>query len=125
MAAAAQTGVPSRAADADALVQTVMQFPTRITGLSFLVKQSRLLGDAVAGAIARRLRTADLLDSEKAHPVLDLVGSAFEEPSFIQADEDKKPGVTLLLLDHLSNYSPDSSVRQRASDMITNITKAK
>jgi len=101
-----------------------MQLPTRI-GVSFLEHQGRILGDAVAGAIARRLRMADLLDSENASRVLDLAGYAFEEPSFIQAAEDKKPGVTLLLLDHLANYSPDSSVRQRASDMITEVTKAK
>jgi hypothetical protein len=123
--AAAQTGPPNRAADADDLVERVMQPPMRMAGLSFSVKQGRALGDSVAAAIARRLRLEDLANSETAVRVLDLLEIAFYDPKFIQSPEDKKPGMTLILLDYLAGFSPDGLVRERASKLIVTITRVK
>ena len=81
-----------------------------------------MLGDSVAAAVARKVRLADLLDSEKAERVVTLLTYAFRNPELIQAEEDRKPGVTLLLLDHLANYSPDSVVRQRAAALTAKLT---
>ena len=123
IAAAAQTVEPTRAAQADSLVEQVMQFPVGFS-LGFWDQLGRLLGDSVAGAVARRLRLAELLNSDTAIRVLGLLESAFQEPSFIRADEDKKPGVTLLLLDHLANFSPDAAVRESATQLIGKLTLA-
>jgi hypothetical protein len=59
----------------------------------------------------------DLLDSTKAERILTLLTYAFRNPELIQAEEDRTPGVTLLLLDHLANYSPDSVIRKRATEL--------
>jgi hypothetical protein len=119
-AVTAQEAPRSRAEIADNFVQSVFAMPMGLW-LSFTEHQGRLLGDSVAAAVARQLRLVELLDSEKANRVLNALSYAFEEPQFIQVDEDRKPGVTLLLLDHLANYSPDSVVRERAAALTAKI----
>jgi hypothetical protein len=123
--AATQSGYSSRAAAADHLVEGVMQLEVRLPGLSSLEHQGRLLGDSVAAAIGPTVRLRDMLDSDKANRVLDLLNFAFAEPDAIQSPEDKKPGVTLILLDYLASFSPDGLVRERASKLIVTISGAK
>ncbi|MBZ5725874.1 MAG: hypothetical protein LAP87_12860 [Acidobacteriia bacterium] len=116
----AQSANCVRCSDAETLVTTVMAAPT-VFDLSFHEHRGRILGDRVAIAIANQLRLSDLRDPEKAKRVLLLLRYAFSEPEFIQTKEDKKPGVTLMLLDLLAEEAPDAGARQTARELASKV----
>jgi hypothetical protein len=106
--------------DAERLVGSVMAAATMVD-LSFNEHQGRVLGDRVAIAIAQQFRLNDLRDTENGRRVLLLLGYAFADPASIQADDAKRPGVTLLLLDYLAERSPDVSIQRTAQELANKV----
>ena len=109
----AQSSECPQCSPADRLVASILHAPNAID-LSFNEHHGRVLGDSVAIAIAKQLRLSDLLDPEKAVRVLLLVSYAFSQSAAIETDEDRRPGVSLVLLDYLAEKAPDLLIRQKA-----------
>jgi hypothetical protein len=84
-----------------------------------------LLGDRLAVAISKKVRLLDLRDPEKGRRILLLLRYAFATPSFIQAEADRAPGTTLLLLDLLEDQSSDPTVRLAAASLAHRIEALK
>ena len=88
---------------------------------SFDEKAAQRSGDSIAVAIARTQPRAALRDPAQARLVLMLIGMSFENPTMIAAEEDKNPGVSLLLLDAIVREAPDVTVQQGAKELITKL----
>ena len=115
--AKAQTNSPVPDAQVDRLVDSILAAPIYID-VGFNEQFGSLLGDRLAVAISKKVRLADLRNSDKATRVLLLLRYAFSSPQFIQVEADRNPGTTLLLLDLIEEQSPDSAVSLRAKDLI-------
>jgi hypothetical protein len=70
------------------------------------------LGDLVSVAILKILNEEDLTDSVKIRNFLPLVREAFEHPEFISRESDRKPRITLFLLNHIQQHISDKQVEE-------------
>ena len=75
-------------------------------------------GDLVAVAVLKTLDDAEMVSSDHAKDVLQILRSAFACPRrCVQVSDDRRPRMTLLLLEHLNEIS--------AGKMQTDIEEAK
>jgi hypothetical protein len=85
--------------------------------LGFDVQAYRILGDRVAIAVAKKVHPRELTATATARRVLELLEFAFSEPELIVDAENSHPAVTLFLVEFLSEYGMESSIRLKAGDL--------
>jgi hypothetical protein len=78
---------------------------------SWSQKHLSRLGDGVSIALLKILEESDLKNFERVRDLLPIVRDSFSQPQFISIEADKKPKVTLLLLDHLRQNIADAQVQ--------------
>jgi hypothetical protein len=83
------------------------------------------LGDRAAIAILKLLSPDELADPQKAKNVLDVLRGAFAHSEFIAAKDDRKPEVTLFLLNYMQEKLRDTSLYDEISLFKTSITPLK
>ncbi len=76
--------------------------------------QKRLvqLGDRVSIALLKILDDTDLRNPVTVRGLLPIIRSSFSAPELVAIESDKKPRVTLLLLEHLEQNTDDAELRQ-------------
>jgi len=72
--------------------------------------QKRLveLGDGVSVALLKLVADSDLRDPEKVGDILPIIRDAFSQPELIAIEVDKKPTVTVFLLNYIRQNIADS-----------------
>jgi hypothetical protein len=70
------------------------------------------LGDRVSIALLKILGDQDLEDPATVMDFLPIIRTSFSTPQFISIESDRKPRVTLFLLQHLEQTVHDPAVRQ-------------
>jgi len=86
---------------------------------SFTEKNVNRLGDRVSIALLKILEDRDLQDPRTLRAALRLVRQSFMYPNLISIVQDKKPKVTLFLLDYLNTKTADPSLKEEISALIT------
>ena len=79
-------------------------------------KEAGRLGDRLAIAFLKASDPADLGDPAKLRSILFWLRDAFAAPQAIQVPEDRKPKVTLFLLDCLLSRTSDSTLKKEITD---------
>jgi hypothetical protein len=79
---------------------------------SWSQKHLSRLGDSVSIALLKILEGSDLKNPEKVRDLLPIVRDSFSQPQFISIEADRKPKVTLFLLDHLRQNIADAQVQR-------------
>src|SRR5947209_10802591 len=76
--------------------------------------QKRLPGlcDLVSVALLKTLSRERLLNAQTVRDFLPIIENAFAQPQGIDRESDKKPSVTLFLLDYLKQEIKDTEVQQ-------------
>ncbi|HEV2303945.1 MAG TPA: hypothetical protein VGR93_00365 [Candidatus Acidoferrales bacterium] len=102
-----------------ALVRNVLA--THSTGVitSWTQKNLPRLGDEVSIDILKIFSDRDLAQPRTVESFLPIIDEAFSEPQFISLDANKKPQITMLLLEHLLSRIADPVVRQQIKQTIT------
>jgi hypothetical protein len=80
-------------------------------------KQVNRLGDRVSIALIKILNEEDLRNPEEVRKILPLIRAAFVAPQIITVPEDKKPAVTLLLLNYLETTVQDGILKKEILDL--------
>lgn len=80
-------------------------------------------GDRMGIALAKALSPSDVSDPKTVRRAIELIRQAFEAPTTIAIAVDRKPSVTLLLLDHLRSSTEDASLRQEVQATIESLRK--
>jgi hypothetical protein len=86
-------------------------------GTGFSEKQVNRLGDRVSIALIKILNEQDMRNPQKIREILPLIRTAFLAPQIIAAPEDKKPAVTLLLLNYLETNVQDGLLKKEIVDL--------
>lgn len=84
------------------------------------------LGDGVSVALLKLLDDSDLKNPEKVRDLLPIIRDAFSQPELIAIEADKKPSVTIFLLNYVRRNIPDpegQSEIQRTMDFIDKRTE--
>jgi hypothetical protein len=89
--------------------------------LSWLEKENRTMGDSVAVGIQKIYTKNRLLASENIKLFLPVILEAFQDTEMIIRAENKKPAVTLPLLNRLKARVKDSLLRKKIDDAIMSI----
>ncbi len=100
------------------LVRVVVQEQVQGISLSFREKYVSRLGDRVSIALLKILDDRDLANPKMVRVILRLVKQSFMSEDLISIVEDKKPKVTLFLLNRLLGETRDSKLRLEISDLI-------
>jgi hypothetical protein len=79
--------------------------------MSFHAKWLGRLGDGVAIGLIKLIDEDQLTNPDNVQACLTLIGTAFHSPEFVTAEEDKKPKVTLFLLNYLHDKVSDSQLQ--------------
>jgi hypothetical protein len=74
---------------------------------SFSQKQLRRLGDGVCIALVRILSEQTMLEPKPLRAFLPMIREAFSEPTLISIEANRKPRVTLMMLDHIERSVSD------------------
>jgi hypothetical protein len=98
------------------LVQSLLHYPAQL-GSGFTEKQLNRLGDRVSIALVKSLQPEDLKNPQEIRQVLAIIGAAFLAPQLIVVPEDKKPAVTLLLLNYLEATVQDEVLKKEIVDL--------
>jgi hypothetical protein len=115
---AQETAAPS--SETTAVVNEIMSRPGLVM-IGFEAQMAQSSGDGVAIAIARTQPRTALRDPDKARRVIALIGAAFVSPTVIAAEENKNPGVSLLLLDAILRDASDAKVQRDAQALIAKL----
>ena len=91
--------------------------------LSFTRKQLERCGDAVSIALLKIMDQDELAKVESVKAMLFIIRQAFEYPPAISREVDKKPNVTLFLLNHLHQDVSDAQVRSEIQQTIEFVKK--
>jgi len=81
-------------------------------------KQLNRLGDRVAIALLKILDDEDLKNPQKVKRALQIVHHSFLYPRLISIVQDKKPNVTLVLLDYINSKTSDPILKKEISVVI-------
>jgi hypothetical protein len=94
-------------------VEASLQTRSNGQGLILSITEKRLvrLGDRVSIALLKMSDSRDLSDAQRVRDFLPIVRDAFLHPELITFEADRKPQVTLFLLDYLRRNVPDSQVQ--------------
>jgi len=76
------------------------------------------LGDRASIALLKILDETELTDPQTIRAFLPLIEVAFAEPRFISLEVDKKPSITLLLLNHLREAVGDENTQRAIQQTI-------
>jgi hypothetical protein len=98
------------------LVRKLLQSPV-LQATGFGEKQVNRLGDRVSIALIKILNEEDLRNPEEVRKILPLIRAAFVAPQIITVPEDKKPAVTLLLLNYLETTVQDGILKKEILDL--------
>jgi hypothetical protein len=79
---------------------------------SWSQKQLLRLGDGVSIALIKALDERDLTDPATVRDFLPMIRDSFAEPRLIAVEEDRKPKVTLLLLNFLQRSVLDTPTQE-------------
>jgi hypothetical protein len=88
---------------------------------SWAQKRLVLLGDGVSVALLKILDDSDLKNPEKVRDLLPIIRDAFSRPESIAIEADRKPRVTLFLLNYIRQNISDSEAQsevQKTMDFI-------
>ena len=99
------------------LVRALLQSPV-LQATGFGEKQLNRLGDRVSIALVKILKEEELKNPQEIRKILPLIRGAFVAPQIITVPEDKKPAVTLLLLNYLEAAVQDGALRKEIVDLI-------
>jgi hypothetical protein len=75
-------------------------------------------GDQVSIAILKILNEGELTDPHAVERFLPVIRDSFSQPQLISLDIDKKPKVTLFLLNFLQRSVPDPQTRREIAETI-------
>jgi hypothetical protein len=100
------------------LVRVALKEHLQGISFSFREKYVSRLGDRVSIALLKILDDGDLANPQMVRAVLRLVNQSFMYDNLISRVEDRKPKVTLFLLNHLLSGTRDSKLRLEISDLI-------
>lgn len=81
-------------------------------------KHMARLGDDASIAILKILDERDLTNPEMVKRFLGTIRTSFSSPQFISREEDKKPKVTVLLLNYLRLTVPDPQTQKDIQDTL-------
>jgi hypothetical protein len=93
-------------------VQTTLKLHAQGARISVDEKNIPRLGDRVSIALIKIFTGPELSKPETIRAFLPLIQQSFSEPQFILRDVDKKPQVTLLLLNYLQQNAADTQTHQ-------------
>jgi hypothetical protein len=85
---------------------------------SVVEKNIPRLGDRVSIALLKIFTGPELSNPETIRAVLPLLQQSFSEPQVISRDADKKPQVTLFLLNYLQQNAADKQTQQEIEKTI-------
>jgi hypothetical protein len=77
-----------------------------------ITKNFQRLGDAISVALIKIFDEKDLRDAKTVNGFLPLIRESFSYPSIISLDVNKKPRVTMLLLDYLKQNIADAQSKR-------------
>ena len=100
------------------LVKTALQEQLQGISLSFREKYVSRLGDRVSIALLKILDDGDFKDPRTLRAALRLVRQSFMYPNLISIIQDKKPKITLFLLNNLNGNTGDASLKGEISALI-------
>ena len=81
-------------------------------GISFQEKTINRSGDRVALGIVNAFTLTEMFEPSRLKHILSVVRVAFDEPSLITRDQDRRPAVTMLLLSYLEHEPSGAGLRQ-------------
>ena len=81
-------------------------------------KRLARMGDGVAVGLIKIVGWDGMRDPERVKQLLPILLKGFSQPRFIVKEDDKKPAVTLLLLDYLKQNTTDGDVLKRIDETI-------
>lgn len=86
---------------------------------SFSQKQLARLGDGVSVALIKILDQQEILDPKTLPVVMAMIREAFSNPSLISIEENKKPQITLMLLDQLRSKLRDQQMNAEIDETVS------
>jgi hypothetical protein len=86
------------------------------------VKQLRQSGDAVAVSVLRVLDPKEQLSEKTVSAAIDLIGTSFEDVSFIQNRDERVPGVSLFFLRSVARGQWTPELSRRIADTTKTLT---
>ena len=89
----------------------------------FTRKQLERCGDAASIALLKIMDKDELAKVESVKGMLHIIRQAFEYPPVISREVDKKPNVTVFLLNHLHQDVSDAQVRSEIQQTIEFVKK--
>jgi hypothetical protein len=100
-----------------------MRSEGRTVIISVTQKQLARLGDGVSVAMLKILDQHELRDAQKVRDILPIIRDSFAEPQFIAVEADRKPKVTVFLLNYLLHNVSDTQVQQEIKETIEFVEK--
>src|ERR1700679_579695 len=120
LACSASSSGISSAKDCDnaKLVRSWVELQPEVTqGSSFLEKNIYRDGDRIALGIVRAFTQEELLEPDRLSRILSITRLSFSQPKHIARDQDRKPGVTNLLLAFLEHQCSDATLKRNIADV--------
>jgi hypothetical protein len=91
--------------------------------ISVMQKQLARLGDGVSVALLKILDQHELADAQKVRDILPIIRDSFAEPQFIAVEADKKPRITVFLLNYLLQNVSDTQVLHEIQETMEFVEK--
>ncbi len=99
------------------LVRASIKMSSQGLHIAAVRKNIQRLGDGVAVAVLKIFPAKDLTSPETIRQFLPVIREAFSSPNLISNDEDKRPAVTLFLLDYLHQSVDDNHLRNEIVEL--------
>ncbi len=107
------------------LVNSELKVRTASRGIvrSWAQKRLALLGDGISVALLKVLDDSDLKNPEMVKTLLPVIRDAFSQPQAIAIEVDKKPTVTVFLLNYVRQSVSDTQVQSEIRQTMDYIKK--
>jgi hypothetical protein len=102
----------------ESLVSTLLRLEPGVT-VGTLEKQNQMLGDRVSIALIKAVGHGNLVKPQQVSKALPIIRNAFSKPELISSPEDRKPEVTLVLLEYMRGRTPAREVRRQIKETET------
>lgn len=99
----------------EGLVSTLWRLEPGVS-VGTLEKHHQALGDRASIALIKAVGHANLVKPQQVRKALTILRNAFSKPELISAPEDRKPEVTLVLLEYMRGKTREHGLRRQIAE---------